>query len=265
MIKIPSDVQIIIISFLNNLKDIMSWKSVCRYNMNICHRAYMSYNKSLPNIIFKLSIIDNPRVIINGQNILYLLLNYNISDEYFRYMPNIIELLCDTNTVLTDNALQYIPKLKVLHCGHNINFTDIGLSYVTSLTTLHCGYWESDFTDIGLSKLTNLKVLNCSNNIFFTDLSLFNLKKLEVLFCSNNNNFTNTGMISLTNLIILHCGKNIKLSYSYIKLVINNNILPNLILIYVKHNVFCTIVIDMDPKEFMINMLKKYSTCIRVL
>lgn len=223
-----------IVSFFDNIKDVIIWKSVCKYNYS--HDYYVTFMVSkFYNGIRTCSMkLSNPNYSnLQIQNLGYfihtLYADRLMVDDHFQYMYNITELHC-RYAKLTDCVFDYLPNLKRLYCDHCNSFTDIGLSK-TNLEILDCGYWESRFTDQGLlfvqktlihlycryninftdnslKYLTNLEVLHVNSNVNFTDSAFYNLKNLYILYCGKNNNITDLAFINLNNLLILSCDKN---------------------------------------------------------
>lgn len=151
-----------------------------------------------------------------------------LSDECFKYMPNLLELNCgfttffsitgmkplrllskltiSNNTEINNESFQYLSNLIYLNCGYNNNVSDEALLYLSNLkylVSISCA-----FTDVGISNLFNIEVLECGYNFNITKNSFINLSNLRRLHIGNNRNINNTTLKLLPKLTHLHCGMN---------------------------------------------------------
>jgi hypothetical protein len=209
--------------FLDNIKDLIAWKSVCKYNYSHEHTANFMVSKFYDRVRTPMMKLSSPfysdiQIQNSGLHLQVLYADRLMNDHHFKYIYNLVELHC-RYAKLTDVALGYLPNLKKLYCDHCNTFTDVGLSK-THLELLDCGYWKSSFTDSGLLSIrSTLTQLYCRYNVNFTDVSLQQLTNLEVLHINSNTNYTDKPFTNLYNLSILYCGKNTNLSdYAFINL-----------------------------------------------
>lgn len=195
------DIQSIIVSYIDNKKDLLSWRHICKYTFIkhdaafICTRSYNIFNTP------KIDVSKRRRNIIYTFQIKYIKCGIYTKESVFINQSEVETLVCSYVNNFSDRILLKLPKLTTLYCYHNNTFTDLGLSTLTNLTNLNCGC-NTNFTDESIKKLTNLKYLNIGSSTNITDESIKHLTKLEYLV--PNGNITMDSLQYLTNLTELH-------------------------------------------------------------
>jgi hypothetical protein len=172
-----TDILSIVVSFINDIKTLLSIKHLTKITLNYKFIANFIY-ESCPFLIIK-HVFTKTGILYHPECIISLTIAYNLRFNYH---------------------LPLLPKLEYLHC---INITDENLMKIPSLTLLN--YSGEQITDKSVSTLTNLTNLHCLSP-GVTDYSLKYLTKLKIL--SQNKNFTPHGLKYLTNLNIYNTHMN---------------------------------------------------------
>lgn len=206
------DIQLEIVLYINNIKDLISWKNICKSTYNVQHTANFICDFFVNDIIIKKIDLSsymvysnfNSKIKIFGHNITYLVVMPTILNEHFKYIPNLIYLDCFNNYNITDIAVPYLSNLKYLLCGRS-DFTDDSFKQLPNLTYLDCGH-NTSLTNMAFNSLSNLKYLACGI-CYFTDVALYQLPELIQLNCEYCTDFTNYGLKRLSKLMYLDCGR----------------------------------------------------------
>lgn len=178
----PVDLHELIVSYLNNFKDMLSWRHTCRNTFHV-YTVLFYCSKLYPFII-------TPLVKATDSTNLNLL----------KKRTYIQSLIVYTKFIKND---------------HLINLTNLEYLKIDN------EYNDFKFDSNAFSNLKNLKTFICNNSFRLTDDILIKLSNLQVLDCSNCQNITSKSLSSLTNLVILKCDRNVRLDMSFVKKLTN--------------------------------------------
>lgn len=190
----PADIHQLIVSFIDNFTDLMSWRHTCRDTFHeytasfCCTRMYPFMITPHVNVTedTNLSLLSRRHYIKS-----LTITNGRVKNEHICNMINLERLIIQTkNIYLTENAFSRLSNLKTLHCHCHININDATLQRLPNLTDLDCSYCY-EITGKALSQMTNLVRLNCLgvplNMLDDLNLSFIeNLTKLEELTINDN-------------------------------------------------------------------------------
>ncbi len=232
----PLEIQSVIVEFINNLRDILNWRHICR---NTFHEFNSSFYCS--NLY---PIIKTPFIKINS---------YNLGLACKRNYAKGISI--NTN-LFTNNHLMKFNNLESItmniNCGHLNNFsfintknitelyhgsihdilTDTMLSKFINIRKLTIVYDRSPIKSDTLSKLTTLEYLDYTpyNGSYSFLKDLTNLKVLKLII-NNNTPFDKRYLLNLSNLEKIDIDNDIITSY-----VVKH--LPNLVKLNCEDNDF---------------------------
>lgn len=199
------DLHDIIVSFIDNFTDLMSWRHTCSLTFHD-YTANFYCSKMYP-------FINTPKVYVNDTTNIHILSrrkyitsliigNYKIRDEHIFNLRNLENLQILNNVFylrLTEDSFGNFENLKTLIWKHSANLNDNILLKLKSLVRLNC-HGCYNITSNSLSKLTNLTDLICTN-IPDLDMSfLTNLHKLEYLHIDNYDGIQTSYILNLTQL-----------------------------------------------------------------
>ena len=239
------DIQQVIVSFLGNKKELLTWKHICSKTMYVFDSNFLcnSFNDFFNVTRIKTSdlalLLEHRHKIIElhceyDLNITDMSIFYNLKilkcyqNKKINKLPHSLEeLFCGWNNCLSDDIISNALKLKLLQCDFNVVLTsksignlinltylDLGANYkcndemfknLPKLQYLNCGI--NIFTDTALSYLPNLLCLKCGYKCKFTDDGLKYVQKLQILICGKCP-FTDDGIKFLTKLVYLDCDYN---------------------------------------------------------
>lgn len=209
----PNDIHDVIVSFINNFTDLMSWR-------HTCHDTFHDYTASF--YCRKLyPFIKTPLVEVTEDTNLNLLsrrsyvksININIHNFKAEYLINLKELeylkFSDYGDGMPSSSYVFanLTKLQTLNCSYSVCFNDMSLMKLTSLTQLICDNCQK-ISAKSLSKLVNLTKLNCENIPRLDTSFVRHLTKLECLTISETVQDDPNNLIPLVNLKQLHVTKN---------------------------------------------------------
>ena len=201
------DIKSVIVSFIGNMTDLLSWKYTCKSNYIQIYHIYFECNKIYDDVIpynlnFNYNIVDKillSKLSIVGHNVISLSCAVQFQNEHLKYFPNLKKLQCSNNRNITDLGIEYVPQLTYLDCGY-CDITSEALQYIPNLEYLICGI-ESCFTEI-----SNMKKLKYIDGVYNNLLCIKNVPNLEYLDCGNSKSVD--GINTLTSLTHLNCGYN---------------------------------------------------------
>lgn len=208
----PTDIHDLIVSFMDNFNDLLSWRHLCRDTFHdytatfYCHKMY-------PFIITPLVDANedtNVHLLSRRTYVKSLIINnYTFKDEHLMNLKNLESLQFMSHIYgmsMSSFAFANLTKLQKLICSNSICLNDNALSKLTSLTQLNCNNCQN-LSAKSLSKLVNLTILNCEG-IPRLDMSFVrNLTKLECLTISSSIQDDKESLGSLVNLKHLHISK----------------------------------------------------------
>lgn len=228
MIIIESiDVQNIIVSYLNNIKDLLAWRHICHNTMNIFTAQFIYHRFSdIFNIIGMTLLYDDntfaQNVLKYGYTLIYLDCGYNNTiynismlhnlivlkcsyNEKIKILPTKIKnLSCGCNSKILDSSIIKLLNLQVLKCDFNTIITHNSICTLINLVRIEFGI-NVNATDETFKMLTKVRILKCGSNKL-TDRALSYLPNLEQLNCGIRSIFTNVGLSYIPKLHTLKCG-----------------------------------------------------------
>lgn len=181
----PADLQDIIISFIANFIDLMSWRHTNRSTFHdytasfYCTRMYPFIKTPYVNVTVdtNLSLLRRRYQYVTS----LVITKGRITNEYLASLINLEYLeLSNRDLCLTEFAFGGLLNLRSLHCN-NCAFIDYSiLKKLPNLTDLECSSCVR-VTSLSLSQLTNLVKLTCVNILDLNTSFVGNLTKLEDL------------------------------------------------------------------------------------
>ena len=220
MIVSCDDICAEIVSYIANMKDMLSWKSLCKLTYNRLNYVSFTCTRYVHNIIpskLDLSFTVEPDNLLKnikeyGHHLISLVCSKYVNNEMLSYMPNLRYINCLENFIITDEGIKHLPFLRYLDCGNSDISMEI-LQYVTRLETL-ISRTESYFGVI--SNIPTLKTLDCKYNVIY---KLSNLPNLTYLRCGKN--FKIEGIETLSSLRYLICSHSFSINDNNIQNLIN--------------------------------------------
>jgi len=197
MTVILSDAYNIIVSYINSIKDLLSWRYTCRSHF----RKYVVYFECSNFYQFIIPI----NVVIN-RNTNLTLLKYNDQIKYLKISRNKSKHQKYINERFTNEHLLHLKNLEYLEIEGYYKYGDGEVSCMSPSLTL-----------TGFINLSKLKTLHCKDMVFLTNDILNNLPNLTDLDCSNCNFVTHHGLRHLTNLTKLVCNGNDSLDSCFVQ------------------------------------------------
>jgi len=246
----PFDLHDIIMSFISNFKDLMSWRHTCKSTFHdytasfYCSKMYRFIKTPLINITddtnlnllntrtYAESIIISKYMIqdedlINLKNITYLKFyntyGYCLTSKIFNHLPKLKTLICNNVTFLNDQALSQLTNLTYLNCQNNpyLNIS-VSIKNLTKLITLIVdNVYEQD--KINYIPLINLTYLVAKNTGIHPSISKI-LPKLSIINCDNYQ-YDDKHIMNLYNLSTLICGKKCRFTDNAFKNLTKLNVL----------------------------------------
>jgi hypothetical protein len=222
------DININIVSFIDNITDFQIFRRICRstyiyrYKPNFVCRIFNEdaiieqVDLSLSNYYYDFENI----IKTEGGYIRWLICSTYITNEHLQYMSNLRYVDFLNNTNINDSCISYIPKiigissgesdisdftnfgnLILLDCDNNVHINDNTFKLLSKLLYLSCG--SCDLSDEIFQYIPNLIYLDCGITSF-TDRGIIQLKNIKTLKCGSTN-ITDCGINKLHSLISLSC------------------------------------------------------------